>query len=122
MAESFLMLAQAGGGSSPFQTLALLVGLVAIMYFVMIRPQQKQMKEHRNLLASLKKGDEVVTAGGILGKIHLVDERAVLLEVASGVRIRVLKTSISAKGTVAAEGAQAAPAEEKKDEKKKEEK
>jgi len=116
------MLAQAGGGSSPFQTLALLVGLVAIMYFVMIRPQQKQMKEHRNLLASLKKGDEVVTAGGILGKIHLVDERAVLLEVASGVRIRVLKTSISAKGTVAAEGAQAAPAEEKKDEKKKEEK
>ncbi|MCE9672790.1 preprotein translocase subunit YajC [Myxococcus stipitatus] len=121
MAESFLMLAQAGGGSSPFQTLALLVGLVAIMYFVMIRPQQKQMKEHRNLLASLKKGDEVVTAGGILGKIHLVEERAVLVEVASGVRIRVLKTSISAKGTVA-EGAQAAPAEEKKDEKKKEEK
>ncbi|QSQ14681.1 preprotein translocase subunit YajC [Myxococcus landrumensis] len=121
MAESFLMLAQAGSGSSPLNTLVLLVGLVAIMYFVMIRPQQKQMKEHRTLLASLKKGDEVVTTGGMLGKIHLVDERTVTLEIASGVRIRVLKTSISAKGTVA-EGAPAATSEEKKEEKKKEEK
>lgn len=119
MAESFLMLAQAGGGSSPLNTLVLLVGLVAIMYFVMIRPQQKQMKEHRTLLASLKKGDEVVTTGGMLGKIHLVDERTVTLEIASGVRIRILKTSISAKGTVA-EGAQSS--DEKKEEKKKEEK
>ncbi|AKF82484.1 preprotein translocase subunit YajC [Myxococcus fulvus] len=118
MALSFLMLAQAGGGTSPLNTLALLVGLVAIMYFVMIRPQQKQMKEHRNLLTSLKKGDEVVTAGGMLGKIHQVDERTVTVEVASGVRVRILKTSISAKGTVA-EGAQAgAPTEEKKKEEK----
>lgn len=118
MAESFLMLAQAGGGTNPLNTLALLVGLVAIMYFVMIRPQQKQMKEHRTLLTSLKKGDEVVTSGGMLGKIHLVEERTVTVEIASGVRVRILKTSISAKGTVAEGPAQAAPAEEKKKEEK----
>lgn len=117
MAESFLILAQAGAGGSPFGTLAFLVALVAIMYFIMIRPQQKQLKEHRALLGSLKKGDEVVTSGGMLGKIHLVDERTVTLEVASGVRVRVLKSSISAKGTVA-EGAPAPAAEEKKKEEK----
>ncbi len=118
MAESFLILGQAGGGS-PMGTLGFLVVLVAIMYFIMIRPQQKQMKEHRALLGALKKGDEVVTSGGLLGKIHLVDERTVTLEVASGVRIRVLKTAISAKGTVA-EGPQTmtATTEEKKKEEK----
>ncbi|ABF86308.1 preprotein translocase, YajC subunit [Myxococcus xanthus DK 1622] len=118
MAESFLILAQAGGGN-PLGTLGFLVILVGIMYFVMIRPQQKQLKEHRALLSALKKGDEVVTSGGILGKIHLVDERTVTLEVSSGVRIRVLKTAVSAKGAVA-EGTPAAPATaagEKKEEK-----
>jgi preprotein translocase subunit YajC len=119
VAESFLILAQAGGGGgNPLGTLGFLVVLVAIMYFVMIRPQQKQLKEHRALLSALKKGDEVITSGGLLGKIHLVDERTVTLEVASGVRIRVLKTAISAKGTVA-EGPQTMTAGE---EKKKEEK
>jgi preprotein translocase subunit YajC len=113
VAESFLILAQAGGGS-PLGTFGFLAVLVFIMYFVMIRPQQKQMKEQRAMLASLKKGDEVVTAGGMLGKIHLVEERTVTLEVASGVRIRVLKTAISAKGTVA-EGAPVVAAEEKKE-------
>ncbi|AEI68162.1 preprotein translocase subunit YajC [Corallococcus macrosporus] len=116
MAESFLILAQAGGGN-PLGTLGFLVILVGIMYFVMIRPQQKQLKEHRALLSALKKGDEVVTSGGILGKIHLVDERTVTLEVASGVRIRVLKTAISAKGMVAEAAASAAAAAEKKEEK-----
>lgn len=116
MADSFLILAQAGGGSSPLGTLGFLVVLVAIMYFVMIRPQQKQLKEHRNLLAGLKKGDEVITSGGLLGKIHQVDERTVTVEVASGVRVRVLKTAITAKGTVV-EGAPQAGAAEKKEEK-----
>jgi preprotein translocase subunit YajC len=117
VAESFLILAQAGGSGNPLGTLGFLVVLVAIMYFIMIRPQQKQMKEHRALLGALKKGDEVVTSGGLLGKIHLVDERTVTLEVASGVRIRVLKTAVSAKGAVA-EGAPVVAAEEKKKEEK----
>ncbi|MDY7233210.1 preprotein translocase subunit YajC [Hyalangium rubrum] len=119
MVESFLILAQApGGGSSPMVNIGFIALLVGIMYFVMIRPQQKQMKSHRELLSGLKKGDEVVTQGGIVGKIHLVSEQTVTLEVASGVRIRVLKRAVYAKGTVADDAA-AVPGkpEEKKEEK-----
>ena len=81
------------------------VALFAIMYFVLIRPQQKAAKEHSTLLASLKKGDDVVTQGGILGKVYAVAEKAVTVEVANGVRIRVLKTSIQARGGVSDEPA-----------------
>jgi preprotein translocase subunit YajC len=91
--------------------------LIGIMYFVMIRPQQKQAKAHRDLLSGLKKGDEVVTQGGVLGKIHLVSEQTVTLEVANGVRIRVLKRSVYAKGAIADEAQGSAKAEEKKEEK-----
>ncbi|HYH98650.1 preprotein translocase subunit YajC [Hyalangium sp.] len=104
MAESFLILAQAGG-TNPMVNVGFIALLVAIMYFVMIRPQQKQAKAHRDLLTGLKKGDEVVTQGGILGKIHLVSEQTVTVEVANGVRIRVLKRSILAKGAISDEGA-----------------
>ncbi|RKG83579.1 preprotein translocase subunit YajC [Corallococcus sp. CA049B] len=117
MADSFLILAQAGAGGSPLGTFGFLAVLVAIMYFVMIRPQQKQLKEHRNLLAGLKKGDDVVTSGGILGRIHQVDDSTVTLEIASGVRVRVLKTAVSAKGTIPAAGAPSAAPAEKKEEK-----
>ncbi len=116
MADSFLILAQAAGGpQSAFVQIGFFVLLFVIMYLFVIRPQTKQMKAQRELHASLKKGDEVVTAGGVLGRIHLVSDRTVTVEVASGVRIRVLKTSISAKGTVADD---ATPkVEEKKEEK-----
>jgi preprotein translocase subunit YajC len=116
VAESFLILAQAPGGSSPMMNLGFIALLVAIMYFVMIRPQQKQMKSHRELIAGLKKGDEVVTQGGLLGKIHQVSEQTVTLEVANGVRIRVLKRSVYAKGAVSDE-AKAEPKAEEKDKK-----
>jgi preprotein translocase subunit YajC len=115
--DSFLILAQTPGGSNPMVNLGFIALLVGIMYFVMIRPQQKQMKTHRELLSGLKKGDEVVTQGGVLGKIHLVSEQTVTLEVANGVRIRVLKRSIYAKGAVSDEAQASAKAEEKKEEK-----
>jgi preprotein translocase subunit YajC len=116
VAESFLILAQAPGGSSPMMNLGFIALLVGIMYFVMIRPQQKQVKAHRELLSGLKKGDEIVTQGGILGKIHQVSEQTVTVEIANGVRIRVLKRSVLAKGAVSDE-AQAAPKAEDKDKK-----
>ncbi len=115
MADSFLILAQTTGGQNALVQIGFFVLLFVVMYVFMIRPQTRQMKAQRELHASLKKGDEVVTAGGLLGRIHLVSERTVTVEVASGVRIRVLKSSISAKGTVADD---AAPkADEKKEEK-----
>jgi preprotein translocase subunit YajC len=118
VAESFLILAQAPvGGSNPMVNIGFIAVLVAIMYFVMIRPQQKQAKAHKDLLSGLKKGDEVVTMGGILGKISVVSEQTVTVEVANGVRIRVLKRSIHAKGSISDEGPAPAKPEDKKEEK-----
>lgn len=74
--------------------------LFAIMYFVLIRPQQRQAKEQQVLLSALKKGDDVITTGGILGKIYAVDEKVITLEIASGVKVRMLKGSVQGKVTV----------------------
>ena len=87
-----VLLAQAGG--SPSSLFIFIAGMFAIMYFLMIRPQQKQLKEHRALLAALKKGDLVVTQGGVIGKIDQVFDREVKVEIANNVKIRVLKTSV----------------------------
>ena len=89
-----------GGGTS---FLIMMVVLFAIMYFMLIRPQQKRVKDHRNMVQSLAKGDEVVTNGGTLGRITHVGEQFLTLEIAEGVSIKVQKTAISAvmpKGTI----------------------
>jgi len=88
-----VLLAQAAGGS-PQSLFIFIAGMFAIMYFLMIRPQQKQLKEHRALLANLKKGDNVVTQGGIIGRVYSVADKEVQIEVASNVKLRVLKTSV----------------------------
>ena len=62
-----------------------LIAMFVLMYFLLIRPQQKRAKDHKNLLKELKKGDEVVTNGGVIGKITVVDESFAEIEVASGV-------------------------------------
>ena len=104
-----------GGGPSGLLTVGWMVGLFVIMYFFLIRPQQRQAKQQRELLTQLKKGDDVITQSGILGKIHSVADKFVVLEIASGVKIRVLKSAIQGKGTVAEEAP--AKTEEKKEEK-----
>lgn len=76
--------AQAAGGSAEGQLIGFLpiILMFVVLYFLMIRPQMKRTKEHRNMLAALKKGDEVVTAGGIVGKITKVGESYVTVEIA----------------------------------------
>jgi preprotein translocase subunit YajC len=96
------------------------IGLIfAIMYFVMIRPQQKQAKETQAMLSALKKGDDIVTSSGILGKIHAIDEKVVTIEVGSGLKMRMLKSSIQARVTVEPPKSES---DKKADEPKKEEK
>ncbi|HEY8051482.1 MAG TPA: preprotein translocase subunit YajC, partial [Steroidobacteraceae bacterium] len=74
----------------------LMVGVFfVIFYFLLFRPQQKRAKEHQNLLAKLATGDEVVTGGGVLGKVTDVGETFITLEIADGVRIKVQKTQIT---------------------------
>jgi preprotein translocase subunit YajC len=83
---------QQGGGLS----LMMMTGIfILFMYFVMWRPQSKRAKEHRNLINSLAKGDEVVTAGGILGKISKVSDTYVVMSLADNVEITLQKSSIA---------------------------
>ena len=93
--------APAAGSQLPF--ILLMVALFAMIYFMMLRPQQKKQKEHQTLLSKLAVGDEVVTTGGLLGKITEVGDSFITLEVAPDVRIKVQKFQVSAlmpKGTV----------------------
>ena len=90
----------AGGGIAQ---IIMLVGFVLIFYFLLWRPQSKRQKEHKNLMAGLDKNDEVVTAGGILGKVIKVGEEFVVIEIADGVQFPVQKVAITAvlpKGTI----------------------
>ena len=86
----------AGGGQSALTSLVPLIIMFAIFYFLLIRPQQKKAKEHKALLDALKKGDKVVTAGGMHGKVTAVEESVVTLEVATGVNIKFNKGHIAA--------------------------
>jgi len=87
--------ASAGGMMAQFQGMIPLVFMFAIFYFLLIRPQQKKAKEHRALLESLKKGDLVVTAGGMHGKVSALDDQVVTLEIAPGVNVKVNKGFIA---------------------------
>lgn len=77
--------------------LPFILALFAIMYFLLIRPQQKKLKDHQALISALRRGDMVVTAGGILGKVTKVkdDGNEVEVEIATGVNVRVMKSTIT---------------------------
>jgi preprotein translocase subunit YajC len=92
--------APAGGG---IEMLLMMGVFFAIMYFMIIRPQQKRAKEHKQMLESLSKGDEVVTGGGVLGKVAGINENFVELTVADNVVIKVQKQAVASvlpKGTM----------------------
>jgi preprotein translocase subunit YajC len=86
-----------GQGGSPLPTVLMFAGIFAVMYFMMIRPQQKRQKEQQNMINSLTKGDKVVTGTGIHGKIVELDEKTVVLDIANNVHVRFEKAAISQK-------------------------
>ena len=84
-------------------TLFLLFGFMILIYFLMIRPENKRRKSHQEMLASLDLGEEVVTAGGLLGKVSKISDQYIELSIADNTKIKVQKTSISTvlpKGTL----------------------
>ena len=96
-------LAAAAQGESPFALPIIMVALFAGMYFFMIRPQNKRQKEHQQMVSGLAKGDEVIAAGGIHGRVKGVDEQTVNIEIAKGVEVKVHKhavTQVLPKGTL----------------------
>ncbi len=93
----------AGGGSIFADTLLIpMILIFAIMYFLIIRPQQQRLKAHRAMVENVRRGDGVVTAGGLIGKVtKVIDETEVQIEIADGVRVRAVKstlTDVRAKG------------------------
>jgi preprotein translocase subunit YajC len=69
--------------------------IIGIMYFLMIRPQQKRLREHREMVAGIRRGDTVVTSGGIIGKVTKVEDQELQVEIADGVRIKVVRSTVS---------------------------
>ncbi len=90
-------LAQTQPGGSSFTFVISLVLMVAIFYFLLIRPQQRRVRQQRELLGGLDVGDEVVTIGGIFGRIMEMDDESVSLDVGGGTRLRVVKQAIARK-------------------------
>ncbi len=89
--------AQASGSmpGGDFMTFLPMIAIFVVFYFLLIRPQQKRAKEHQAMLSKIATGDEVVTAGGILGRVAEVGDSFLTLEIADGVRIKVQKSQVS---------------------------
>lgn len=90
---------QQGGASGGLEGIFMLLAMFAIFYFLLIRPQQKRAKQHKEMIDALKAGDQVVTAGGVHGKVVGVQDKVVTLEIATGVRIKVNRVSIAGPST-----------------------
>jgi preprotein translocase subunit YajC len=88
----------AGGAGSAIASFVPLILIFAIMYFLLIRPQQKKLKEHQAMVAALRRGDQVVTQGGLIGKVTKVKEdgsNEIEVEIADNVKVRVVKTTVA---------------------------
>jgi len=99
--------APAAQQADPMSSLIFFGGMILIFYFLLIRPQQKRAKEHRNLVEALSKGDEVVTNGGLLGKIVEVGEQYITVELAENVQIKMQRQAVGSvlpKGSIKAAG------------------
>jgi preprotein translocase subunit YajC len=103
----------AGGGAFDYVSLLPLVLIFVVFYFLLIRPQQTKLKQHRAMIEAIRRGDVITTAGGMIGKVtRILDDGTVQLEIADNVRVRVVRA------TIAEVRAKAEPAEESGGEKK----
>ena len=85
-----------GGGASNYMSLIFIGAVFAIFYFILIRPQQKRAKQHKDFLANLKKGDKIITSGGLYGTITGISDDSVTIEIAEKVRVKVDKGTVAA--------------------------
>ncbi|KIH76614.1 protein translocase subunit yajC [Geoalkalibacter ferrihydriticus] len=97
VSEAFAMAGNGAQQGNPYSGIIMLVLMFAIFYFLLIRPQQKRAKQHRELLDALQVGDRVVTAGGLHGRIATLEDSVVTLEIATGVKVKVNRASIANK-------------------------
>ena len=83
------------GGQNALVTFLPLILIFVVFYFLLIRPQQKRMKEHRTMLQALRRGDRIVTGGGMIGTITRAGDEELTIEVADGVRVKVLRSTVN---------------------------
>lgn len=105
ISSAYAQTAAPAGAANPLISFLPLIVLFGIFYFMLIRPQMKRAKEQRAMIAALSKGDEVLTNGGVLGRIEDIAEQYVVLEIAPNVSVKLQKQAISAvlpKGTLKA--------------------
>jgi len=84
-----------GSGGGDFSFIVPILLMFAIMYFLILRPQQKRMKEHKEMVANVRRGDTVVTSGGLIGKVSKVDENELQIEISQGVKVKVVRHTLS---------------------------
>ncbi|MDD5334231.1 MAG: preprotein translocase subunit YajC [Rhodoferax sp.] len=96
ISSAFAQTAPAAGGDmqSSLMSMLPLVLMFVVLYFVMIRPQMKKQKEHRAMIDALAKGDEIATAGGVLGKVSKLGDSYLTLEVAAGVELQIQRSAV----------------------------
>ncbi|RMW98467.1 preprotein translocase subunit YajC [Allofranklinella schreckenbergeri] len=108
ISTAFAQTAAAAQPASVFSSLPLLILMFVVMYFIMIRPQMKRQKEHRAMIDALAKGDEVTTAGGMVGRVTKLSDQWIHLEVAPGIEIQLQRSAVGQvlpKGTLDHKGA-----------------
>ncbi len=101
---NFILLQAEGAGGGILGQVFLFGSIILIMYFFMIRPQQKKQKDTKNFLEEIKKGDQVVTIGGVHGKVHSVEGETINLELDKGLKIKIEKSAVSLDFTKRANG------------------
>ena len=95
---AFAQAAGAAQGASPFGDPSLIImfaGMIALMYFFVLRPQSQRAKQHKAMLAGLKRNDTVVLSSGMIGKVTRIEDTEIMIEIATGVNVRVVKAMIS---------------------------
>ena len=94
ISQAYAQTAAGGGAESSFIQPLMLVAMFVVLYFIMIRPQMKKQKEHKAMIEALAKGDEVVIAGGVIGRVAKMGESFLNVEVANGVELQVQRASV----------------------------
>lgn len=94
ISNAFAQTAAAGSSESNLLSFLPLVAMFVVLYFIMIRPQMKRQKEHKSMIETLAKGDEVVTAGGLLGKVSKIGDSNLSVELAPGVEVQMQRSAV----------------------------
>ena len=101
--SAYAQTAGSGQGGDTMQLVLMVVGMIAFMYFIVLRPQMKRQKEQRTMMEALQKGDEIITTGGMLGRVNKVTDAYIAIEIAPNTEVQIQKSAVQTllpKGTL----------------------